>query len=52
MKPYLFSYTHGIGDEFPIAYQLVYSDNAENALILLKLKMYNKIYDIENCTIE
>lgn len=51
MKPFLFSYTHGIGDEFPICYQLVYAENEEDAIIKLKNKFFHKIYEIENCTI-
>ena len=51
MKPYLFSFTHGIGDEFPVCYQLVYAENEGEALILLKNHFFNKIYDIERCTI-
>lgn len=52
MKPYLFSFTFGVGSEFPICYHLVYSDTEENARIKLKLIMRNQIYDIENCTSE
>ena len=51
MKPYLFSFLHGVGDEFPISYQLVYAENANEALISLQNHFYGKIYDIHNCTI-
>lgn len=51
MKPYLFSFTHGVGDEFPITYQLVYAEDELSALRILKTHFYNKIYNIESCTI-
>ena len=53
---YLLSFNLGIGDEYPICYELVYADSFENAKDKLKEK-YNtnyfcqRVYDIENCTI-
>lgn len=52
MKTYLFSFAHGVGDEFPICYQLVYADNEQIARVKLISYFFSKIYDIENCTIE
>lgn len=51
MKPYLFSFTLGVGDEFPIAYMLVYAEDELLALEALKKHYYTKIYNIESCTI-
>lgn len=51
MKPYLFSFTHGIGDIFPIVYQLVYAEDEAEALEKLRAHFYHKIYDVENCTL-
>ena len=51
MKPYLFSFTLGVGDEFPIAYMLVYAENEPLALEALKKHYSTKLYNIEYCTI-
>jgi hypothetical protein len=47
---YLLSFSLGIGDEYPICYELIYAENYENAINKLKEK-HQKVYEIENCTI-
>ena len=47
---YLLSFSLGIGDEYPICYELIYAENYENAINKLKEK-HPKVYEIENCTI-
>ena len=47
---YLLSVSLGIGDEYPICYELIYAENYENAMNKLKEK-HQKVYEIENCTI-
>ena len=47
---YLLSFSLGIGDEYPICYELIYAENYENAMNKLKEK-HQKVYEIENCTI-
>jgi len=51
MKQYLISYVHGIGNEFPYCYQLVYANSEDEAIKKLKEHFFNKVYDIEICTI-
>jgi hypothetical protein len=47
---YLLSFNLGIGDEYPICYELIYADSFENAKDKLKEK-YKRVYEIDNCTI-
>ena len=47
---YLLSFSLGIGNEYPICYELIYAENYENAMNKLKEK-HQKVYEIENCTI-
>ncbi len=47
---YLLSFSLGIGNEYPICYELIYAENYENAMNKLKEK-HPKVYEIENCTI-
>jgi len=51
MNAYLFSFTMGLGDEFPICYQLVHAETANHASWILSEHFNNNIYNIENCTI-
>jgi hypothetical protein len=47
---YLLSFSLGIGDEYPICYELIYAENYENAMNKLKEK-HPKVYEIDDCTI-
>ncbi len=51
MKAYLFSFTMGLGHEFPICYRLVYAETSLHAFCILSEHFNDNIYNIENCTI-